>query len=203
MDSNIQLPEMSSCSPFTCFPWPWAICQMITSPSPRQANPRFSIIDHLISFHILGHSRTALLLANCSVDLLRRSYKVMGTLTTLPKKLNTRKEGSILPSKNISWYHMLPWTLWAHPNGKMHVLHLLMTKETAKEEGEVLQDLIGPYIDLHTDNLSKLRFASYNITNFTQQAGYWSGPLLELCYSKTIRRYKIDQFCTDLERVLL
>lgn len=88
----------------------------------------------------------------------------------------------------------------------MHVLHLLMTKKTAKEEGEVLQvtNLIGPYIDLHTDNLWKLRFASYNITSFTQQAGYWSGPLLELeCYSKTIRRYKIDQFCTDLERVLL
>lgn len=93
MDLNIQLPKMSSCSPFTCFSWPWAICQMITSPSPRQANPRFSIIDHLISFHILGHSSHSVAFGQLQCGFAEKELQSHGNPNYSPQKVEHQKGG--------------------------------------------------------------------------------------------------------------
>ena len=66
---------------------------MITSPSPRQANPRFSIIDHLISFHILGHSRTALLFGQLQCGFAEKELQSHGNPNYSPQKVEHQKGG--------------------------------------------------------------------------------------------------------------
>ena len=95
--------------------------------------------------------------------------------------------------------------LWAHPNGKMHVLHLLMTKRTAKEEGEVLQ--VANLIGLHRSEFRRLVATPHSCILqhhelYPASSIFLPGPLLELECSKTIRGYKIDQFCIHLECIL-